>query len=58
MCSHTVDACVYSIRPLLYALLAAIDPVRFPTHFASGLSSVLVFPPCSTLAARGAIIAA
>ncbi|KAJ7873409.1 hypothetical protein B0H13DRAFT_1894976 [Mycena leptocephala] len=25
-CPHTVDACVYSIRPLLYALLAAIDP--------------------------------
>ncbi|KAJ7478897.1 hypothetical protein FB451DRAFT_1395511 [Mycena latifolia] len=51
------NAFVYSIRPLLYALLAAIDPVRFPTHLASGLSSVLVFPPCGTLTARGAVIA-
>ncbi|KAJ7926253.1 hypothetical protein B0H13DRAFT_2653970 [Mycena leptocephala] len=30
MCVPIVDATVYSIRPLLYALLAATDPVRVP----------------------------
>jgi hypothetical protein len=30
-----VDATAYSIRPLLYALLAATDPVRVPLFHTS-----------------------